>query len=476
MTEYLFARTTDVPDLAALVAELLFTSLENLTANRTYYVRADGNDNNNGQSDTAGGAFLTQQKAMNTIWGLNLNNHEVTVEVRAGTYEGFYAEGPLLVGTFGRVTVNYAVGTNINTTAVPGITLSGGAVLRITGSPTFADAGVEGFPHLYIHGEDNGIGSYLYMDATATFGRCSTTDGTFKIASGGEATIRSSYTISDDQHEHWDINMLGRMVVRGPITITLTGTPAFTNAFANIRYGGGCRCADITFAGSATGKRFHVEDNGWIATNNAGLSYFPGDVAGTLAHGGVYDGYHSAFTTLPGSILNFDLEAHMGPLDGATGFGIGEVRGTTGAELHISRYANAVSDPDLIFNKSRGTTVGAQGLVQVEDAAGQIWWRVSDGVGLRDLASIKANVDDTPGEGDTPGRLVFFTTPKGTATLIERLRITNAGHHIYWSATTTPPTLASNGQWVMTPTSNTNMRISYRGSDGTTRVANITLS
>jgi hypothetical protein len=40
----------------------------------------------------------------------------------------------------------------------------------------------------------------------------------------------------------------------------------------------------------------------------------------------------------------------------------------------------------------------------------------------------------------------------------------------------TPPTLTVNGQMNLTPTSNTNMRISYRGSDGTTRVANITLA
>lgn len=41
---------------------------------------------------------------------------------------------------------------------------------------------------------------------------------------------------------------------------------------------------------------------------------------------------------------------------------------------------------------------------------------------------------------------------------------------------TTPPTLTVNGQMNITPTSNTNVCISYRGSDGTTRTANITLA
>ena len=44
------------------------------------------------------------------------------------------------------------------------------------------------------------------------------------------------------------------------------------------------------------------------------------------------------------------------------------------------------------------------------------------------------------------------------------------------SATSTPPTLTINGQLVVNATSNTNLRFSYRGSDGVTRVANITLA
>ena len=43
-------------------------------------------------------------------------------------------------------------------------------------------------------------------------------------------------------------------------------------------------------------------------------------------------------------------------------------------------------------------------------------------------------------------------------------------------APTTPPALTVNGQLVMNLTSNTNLRISVRGTDGTTRVANITLA
>mgnify|MGYP001345023061 CR=1 FL=1 len=42
-------------------------------------------------------------------------------------------------------------------------------------------------------------------------------------------------------------------------------------------------------------------------------------------------------------------------------------------------------------------------------------------------ASVRAEVDGTPGASDMPGRLVFSTVPDGSATLAERLRITQNG-------------------------------------------------
>ena len=56
-----------------------------------------------------------------------------------------------------------------------------------------------------------------------------------------------------------------------------------------------------------------------------------------------------------------------------------------------------------------------------------------------------------------------------------RLQIDSAGNMIP-IIQTTAPTLTLNGQMVFNLTSNTNLRISVRGSDGTTRTANITLA
>ena len=44
------------------------------------------------------------------------------------------------------------------------------------------------------------------------------------------------------------------------------------------------------------------------------------------------------------------------------------------------------------------------------------------------------------------------------------------------NVTGTAPTLATNSQMVFNLTSNTNLRISVRGTDGTTRTTNLTLA
>jgi hypothetical protein len=78
------------------------------------------------------------------------------------------------------------------------------------------------------------------------------------------------------------------------------------------------------------------------------------------------------------------------------------------------------------------------------------------------------------------GKFGLTTTSSGYALsfgidAVEKMLLDTNGNLIL-SSSATPATLTTNGQLTVNATSNTNLRFSYRGSDGTTRVANITLA
>ncbi|MBY9077289.1 hypothetical protein KIH86_03710 [Paenibacillus sp. HN-1] len=100
--------------------QLPVSAVQATTADVTYYVRTDGNDNNNGLANTSAGAFKTITKALSMI--PPVINHTVVVNVAAGTYaedveiKGFSGSGVLQVNP-GVVTVS-------NTYNVSSVTVS----------------------------------------------------------------------------------------------------------------------------------------------------------------------------------------------------------------------------------------------------------------------------------------------------------------------------------------------------------------
>lgn len=82
----------------------------------------------------------------------------------------------------------------------------------------------------------------------------------------------------------------------------------------------------------------------------------------------------------------------------------------------------------FVHTKSRGTTVGAHGIVASGDNLGSIDFRGSDGSAYRPGVQLLTAVDGTPGASDMPGRFSIATTADGAAVTTERLRVDSAGN------------------------------------------------
>lgn len=94
----------------------------------------------------------------------------------------------------------------------------------------------------------------------------------------------------------------------------------------------------------------------------------------------------------------------------------------------LNTWSTTAGERTLIdINRSKSATVGTHAVVASGDSLGDIVWRGSDGTAFIDGAGILAAVDGTPGTNDMPTRLIFQTTPDGSASRTERMRITNAG-------------------------------------------------
>jgi hypothetical protein len=107
-----------------------------------------------------------------------------------------------------------------------------------------------------------------------------------------------------------------------------------------------------------------------------------------------------------------------------------EVDGTTaaGGSIFAARWdAGSTGSVANIQAKSRSGVIGTQTIVQNGDALALWDGQGSDGVAFKSAAQILVHVDGVPGTSDMPGRLSIWTTPDGTVTPVERLRVSNSG-------------------------------------------------
>ncbi len=103
------------------------------------------------------------------------------------------------------------------------------------------------------------------------------------------------------------------------------------------------------------------------------------------------------------------------------------------ASDNLNRFMSFVSNnsdtggPSFLFGKSRGTSANSKTIVQSDDQLAALNFHGADGSDMVEAARISAHVDGTPGANDMPGRIVLATTPDGSASPVERMRVTSGG-------------------------------------------------
>jgi hypothetical protein len=242
---------------------------EKLTSNRTYYVRSDGNDANTGLVDSAAGAFLTIQTAINSYQTLDCNGFNVFIYVGSGTY----STGSIISYRLGSGNL-YLIGDTTTPSNVL-ISVTGGNCINVTGHPSNSMVTIRGFK---LSTTTSGMCLVVSNGSNVSYGEID-----FGSCAGYHITVNvnaylgcmANYTISGSALIHCNAQFFGEVYCTG-VTVTLTGTPAWTYGFLY------CLPISImkfypTFVGSATGNKGSCYQNSVIDTNGTSGANLPGN-------------------------------------------------------------------------------------------------------------------------------------------------------------------------------------------------------
>lgn len=202
-------------------------------------------------------------------------------------------------------------------------------------------------------------------------------------------------------------------ITGGTIDGTSVGaTTASTGAFTSLTATSGVVSANsstdaLRITQTGTGNALVVED-----ATNPDASPFVVDTSGNVIRG------NATALTAPGIASTAQLTPGV------------QSHGTVNSSSAVAGFGwNATStfSPQYILARSRGASVGTFGVVASGDNLGGLTFNGDDGTAFIRAANIVAQVDGTPGTNDMPGRLLLSTTPDGSDTPVERVRITSAG-------------------------------------------------
>lgn len=244
----------------------------------TLYVRTDGNDANDGLTNSAGGAFATIQAAANAALArYNAAGSSVVIQVGDGTYSAGLS---LLRSGIVNITLqgNPSAPANcvINTVGDT-ITASIGSRLVISGFRLISLGGtlMTAFDNSSIRFGNIDFGAALNVHLFASQNSFIVADGNYSIS--GAASVHG-------------LSLLGSTIQLSGRAITFTGgTQNYNQEFMHAN--NGSIVADgMTFSGAGVvvGPRYLSEVTGLIYTAGAGANYLPGTIPGSTATSGLY--------------------------------------------------------------------------------------------------------------------------------------------------------------------------------------------
>lgn len=282
---------------------------------------------NDGLGTGATGAFASFSKAW-TIALDNIDKNDQTVIIQAASGQSWtnFAAIGTTVGN-GALVIDLGGGTlagsGANALAVQN-TLSGNIAnntLLIQNITITCSGGVNGLDL---------VSGFVAINTGVTFGAC---PGGAQIESDGPARIFviANYTISGDASFHWLATAQGLIDFNLNVTVTLIGTPAFSQQFANAQMNATIFSL-VTFSGSATGTRWSASLNGIINISGGTCdAILPGNANGSAITGGVCN---SVIAPLPSIAADSLLANFTGSSAPPIATVIGSCSGATNALIY----------------------------------------------------------------------------------------------------------------------------------------------
>lgn len=258
-----------------------------LSGDLTLYVRTDGDDSNDGLSNTSGGALATIQEGVNRVARYDLNGYNAYILVGTGTFN--ISSTINLISVVGARSASRPI--ILGSASSPYTKLSGSATLFLASNP---------FSYWVVGSLNLTTSSgHIFRVQRSAFLRLENLNGGplvmgpasgthFLTEDGGVLEVASNYTVNGKFDNHWWASVNSRIVAGGR-TVTL-GTGANLPDFST--WGVASRLSflntygtDFTGGTPITGRKYVADNNGVIYS---GGKTYPGSVAGVTSSGGIY--------------------------------------------------------------------------------------------------------------------------------------------------------------------------------------------